>query len=235
MFQDCFSISILHLLAQTDITKSFKPNPLKTCVWDKCPLPACILSNFLYEYLAPKKVPIDVSFLTKNYKAFGIYNPHDIDCGDFLRSVLNVVAKNETHLTNNIKEMCFTHLEWKFECSKCLRFMTMAIKDYVIKIKVNQEKSLGKLLEDFIYHKTCPCGQQFKMKPTAKHLGKYLFLEIDRTVYLSMYIFIRLLDKYNSNLPCNNIQKFKTKHKLCTQIFCVMKFGYGFFFYFTQA
>ena len=103
-FQDCFSISILHLLAQTDITKSFKPNPLKTCVWDKCPLPACILSNFLYEYLAPKKVPIDVSFLTKNYKAFGIYNPHDIDCGDFLRSVLNVVAKNETHLTNNIKE-----------------------------------------------------------------------------------------------------------------------------------
>ena len=80
---DCFSISILHLLAQTDLAKSFK-----SCDKTSCSSASCLLAQFFSEYLLPKKVPLEVVTLAKNYRAFGLNTIQDTDCGDFLRGAL---------------------------------------------------------------------------------------------------------------------------------------------------
>ena len=53
-------------------------------------------------------------------------------------------------------------------------------------ISVKQEKSLDNLLHDFLKTKSCPCGQLCEVEPTIKKIGKYVFLEIDRTVVSGM-------------------------------------------------
>ena len=91
-------------------------------------------------------------------------------------------------LENDVENLCFNYIEWKFECPKCQRFMTMALKDFVLKISVKQEKSLDNLLQDFLNTKSCPCGQMCSVEPTIKKMGKYVFLEIDRTVFSGRYL-----------------------------------------------
>lgn len=118
----------------------------------------------------------------QNYRAFGLEAIHDVDCGDFLRGLLFETGSDLSHNPNEVKELAFLHLEWKFECPKCHRFMTMSLKDYVMKIKVSQEKSLEKLIHDFTETKACPCGQVSKVAPTVKKLSKYIFIEIDRSI-----------------------------------------------------
>ena len=185
MFQDCFSISVLHLLAQTDLAKSFK-----SCDKISCRSASCLLGQFFSEYLLPKKVPLEVGTLAKNYQAFGLNTIQDIDCGDFLRGALRHAAYKEKCLENDVENLCFNWIEWKFECPKCKRFMTMALKDFVLKISVKQEKSLDNLLHDFLNTKSCPCGQMCMVEPTIKKMGKYVFLEIDRTVVSGRFNFI---------------------------------------------
>ena len=181
MFQDCFSISVLHLLAQTDLAKSFK-----SCDKTGCSSASCLLAQFFSEYLIPKKVPLEVETLAKNYCAFGLNTIQDTDCGDFLRGALRHASSKDKCLENDAENLCFNYIEWKFECPKCLRFMTMALKDFVLKISVKQEKSLDNLLHDFLKTKSCPCGQLCEVEPTIKKIGKYVFLEIDRTVVSGM-------------------------------------------------
>lgn len=181
---DCFSISVLHLLAQTDFAKIVKPCPIKSCV-----SPVCLLGQFFSNYMCPKDVPLDITRITKNYHKFGLRTIQEIDCGDFLRGLLSNVAKDQVHMPNEIHENSFFNVDWKFECPNCRRYMTMTLKDYCVKIKVSQENALAQLLEDFLYTKSCPCGQYCRIEPTVKHLGKYLFLEIDRAVYSGKKIF----------------------------------------------
>ena len=96
------------------------------------------------------------------------------------------IGEDKTHYPNKTKEKCFIWLEWKFECPGCHRFLTMQVKDYVLKIKVPEEKSLEKLLEDYLNCKKCAsCGKLCEVEPRVKNLGPNLFLEIDRSILIN--------------------------------------------------
>ena len=112
---------------------------------------------------------------------------HDIDCGDFLRGVLFEIGQDSNHNTNTIKENTFAFLQWKFECISCKRYITMQLKDYVIKISVIDEKPLDALLDEFFKTKRCRCGAKNDVEPEVKMSGSYLFLEIDRTIAISKF------------------------------------------------
>lgn len=182
--QDCFSISVLHLLAQMDLFRDLKP--LKKHA--KCTKAYCLMVNFMNEYSNGQRYQLEPLSIVKNYASFGLDSIHDtIDVGDFLRGALFEIgsdASNDEHYKDtSVRNMTFVHLEWKFECEKCQRFLTMNVKDYVLKLKISEEKSLEKILEDFFFKKKCPCGKICcHLKPNVKSKGKYVFLEIDRTV-----------------------------------------------------
>lgn len=175
--QDCFSISILHLLAQTEIIENLVTNHD-----ENCKKASCLMANFMSQYLGNVTKIIKPDLIVKNYKSFGLEAIYDTDVGDFLRGVLHKIGEN--HLEQNqVKNQAFIWIEWKFECPSCQRFLTMNVKDYVLKVKVPEEKPLEKLLEDYLRVKKCPCGKLCKIgEPRVKNIGKYLFLEIDRSI-----------------------------------------------------
>ena len=74
-FQDCFSISTLHLLAQTEIARDLKPLNQHL----DCTSASCLISNFMTEYTDMKnRSGIDPQAIVKNYSAFGLQAIHDI-------------------------------------------------------------------------------------------------------------------------------------------------------------
>ena len=178
---DCFSISILHLIAQTEIAQDLlafikESNPIDNHS-------ASLAGKMLTEYLTTKQLLIDADIIFKNYKKFGLLSINDADCGDFLRGFLKTIAEDKPNYPNDLATKCGVWLEWKFECSQCNRFLTIRAKDYVLKLKVSEEKSLNDLLKDFLNSKTCRCGKVNAVTPTVKNIGQYIFLEIDRNVY----------------------------------------------------
>ena len=176
---DCFSISILHLLAQTEIAEELQ----KLGHQSDSISPSSLSSKLFSEYLNTKKLMIDADLIVKNYKTFGLDAVHDLDCGDFLRGFLKAVGEDKSCSPNELTQKCRIWLEWKFECNQCHRFLAMHVKDYVLKLRVPEEKSLHDLLNEFIHTKVCRCGKVNNISPVIKNAGKYLFLEIDRTVY----------------------------------------------------
>ena len=172
---------MLHLLAQTDLAIDLRG--LKK--HGKCRVPSCLIGNFMSEYTSTKKLNIEPESIVKNYNAYGLQAIHDIDCGDFLRGLLYEIGEDKEHNPNQVKNQTLVSLEWKFECSNCNRFLTINVKDYVLKISISEEKSLEKLIEEFLQVKKCPCGNTCKVNPKVKQLGKYLYLEIDRSVVIA--------------------------------------------------
>ena len=63
IFQDCFSISTLHLLAQTDVGRDLRPlNEHLECTFG-----SCLISNFMSEYVEGKKTQLDPNAIVQNY------------------------------------------------------------------------------------------------------------------------------------------------------------------------
>ncbi len=168
------------------------------------------MTQFMEKYHQDKISIIHPDLVVKNYQSFGLENIHDVDCGDFLRKLLHEMAKESEHLetTPKVKENAFIHIEWKFECPSCNRFLSMQIKDYVLKIQIWDEKCLEELLQDLLYRKKCPCGQLCKVEPSLKHLGQYLFIEVDRALISS-----------GKNLAFSRIFSLVKKHNFFEWIF----------------
>lgn len=187
------------------------------------------------EYTSGRKVNIEPESIVKNYSSFGLEAIHDVDCGDFLRGALFEISKDQNCSTNNVKNLAFVSLEWKFECSKCNRYMTMSLKDFVVKIKVAQEASLKDLLKTFLHTKTCPCGQSCEVPPGVKHLGKYIFLEIDRSIYVGKYSFFEQVCSLKIWL-CSGYYNFLEglNSDFCLGILCFFLFMFIFIFSFIQ-
>ena len=188
---DCFSISVLHLIAQTDLAQdliSFVKDTKPDC--DEHP--ASLAGKMLTEYLTTRQLLIDADLIVKNYRKFGLSSINGADCGDFLRGFLKTISEDKPHFPNDFLTKCGIWLEWKFECSQCHRFLTVRAKDYVLKLKVPEEKSLNDLLKDFLNSKTCRCGKVNPVSPIVKNIGQYVFLEIDRTIYSGEKLLIKL-------------------------------------------
>ncbi len=89
--QDCFSISVLHLLAQTELAEILSSTQEKDENHDSdCKLACCLLANFFKAYRNGSKLLLDPISIMSNYAAFGLegQSVHEVDCGDFLRSAL---------------------------------------------------------------------------------------------------------------------------------------------------
>ena len=206
--QDCFSISILHLLAQTDLIK-------RAANHDDCKSSSCIFASFLATYapLGKKRVaPFTPVSITSNYSSFGI-DPESIgtlDCGDFLRECLNWICQDrKEHWEDGSWMSLFSlSLDWKFECLFCRRYIVTSYKDFVLKVDGSREASLDQHLDSFLTKRTCLCGHQNTVSPTVKTSGKYVFIEINRSIEdsaaddicdskdLSLYS-LRLKNSYN--------------------------------------
>merc|ERR1719414_1261761 len=82
----------------------------------------------------------------------------------------------------DIKDLFQLSIEWKFECESCHRFIVINLKEYVLKIDGSMEGSLDDLLQKFLHNKVCRCGKECNVEPRVKLQGKYLFIEIDRSI-----------------------------------------------------
>ena len=66
--QDCFSISVLHLLAQTEFASDLKVLENH----EECSVGTCLLSNFMSRYVGGKWNRLDANRIFANYVAFGL-------------------------------------------------------------------------------------------------------------------------------------------------------------------
>jgi len=106
----------------------------------------------------------------------------------------------------DIKHSFYISIEWKFECESCHRYMVSNMKEYVLKIDGSKEGSLADLLQKFLHYKVCSCGNKCEVEPNVKHHGKYLFIEIDRSVDSNQPILIDS-PQYLQNKGCDSSSK----------------------------
>ncbi|TRY68420.1 hypothetical protein TCAL_02502 [Tigriopus californicus] len=175
--QDCFAISVLHLLAQTDLGQRLDP---PTHHRHQCTVASCVLGHFLQDY-AKGSAGLDAVRVFQNYAHFEVSHL-PVDCGDFLRGALNQCAASpaEHRGSMDLDPAFKMFLQWKFECDNCQRFVVSSCKEYVLKINGSQSGSLSELLNKFLHERVCRCGALCQVYPAVKQAGQYIFVEIDR-------------------------------------------------------
>ena len=177
--QDCFAISVLHLLAQTEIPKHLEAISHHS----KCAEPSCLLAHFFDRYRKSQKRSLSILEIAQNYKNFGI-DDQPVDCGDFLRSCLACLSKGTPEHGGNgqeLRSLFSVALQWKFECDGCKRFMVMSMEDQVLRVDGSRGGSFEELLNNFLHETKCRCGQKCRVYPGVKSSGKYLFVEVNRS------------------------------------------------------
>ena len=183
---DCFSISSLHLLAQTGLADLMR-EPLEGHT--ECPQACCILASFFSLYKTAKSTT--AQRISQNYASFGIESL-PLDCATFLRLMLDTVGRSrpDDHLSLDapaIRALFEVSLQWKYECSECKRFCVVNLRDCVLTLDGSRESTFGDLLEKFVRLKACPsCGYVCPVFVVGEfnlhHSGEFLLFEIDRTI-----------------------------------------------------
>ena len=176
--EDCFAISVLHLLAQTELGEKVE---VLEDHFGKCKDAKCLLSFFFQQYSNHKRKSVSLGHLAQNFSSFGV-NELPVDVAEFLRGALeNCASSNHKSNDLDIKDSFQVRLQWKFECENCKRFMVMSMKDYVLKIPGSTPDSLKNLLQNFLYRKACgSCKSLNVVDPNVLSAGKTLFVEVDR-------------------------------------------------------
>jgi hypothetical protein len=149
---DCFAISVLHLLGQTELPDRLAPIDHHS----NCLVASCLAAHFFSKYRSHRTIKGQSIF--DNYPSFGV-SELPVDCGDFLRSALESISRSSSeHLAseeNMVKKLFLVCLQWKFECPKCNRFSVMNLQDYVMRIDGSKEGTFQELLNNFLHKKIC--------------------------------------------------------------------------------
>jgi len=174
--KNCYILSVLHLLAQTNLPRLLK----------KCETPgnctthgSCLLSDFFTQYencstFYPHRI-------IENFRSFGVVEFPFVLIDlirVFLQSAVTSTSINQEN--SQIANEYRTIVEWKFECQACHRFVKTRLKDFVLKIHANEPNSFESHLKDFLCNKICTCGASCKIEPNIKQAGDFIFVEVDR-------------------------------------------------------
>jgi len=176
--KNCYILSVLHLLAQTNL-----PNLLKNCEpSNNCHAHgACLLADFFKQY--EKCATFYPHRVIENFASFGV-KEFSFVLVDLIRLFLKSAAADTSTVDQEnlqISNEYRTILEWKFECKSCHRFVKTRLEDFVIQIKVNEANSFEGHLKEFLVNKTCSCGEICASEPHIKQAGDFIFIEVDRS------------------------------------------------------
>ncbi len=184
--QDCFIVSVIHLLAQTDLLEVMG-GPVQS--HQDCPEGSCMLSYLLdqvwtsgneavksrYENVlsssrqyqnGTRRAPgLSVARISSNMSRFGV-DSAAADVGDFLRAALHTAATATADHgardgEKSVADLFTLSLIWRFECGSCNRFTHSSYRDNVLRLDGGRagEASLQQMLDTFLNKKRCHCGQ----------------------------------------------------------------------------
>lgn len=175
--KNCYILSVLHLLAQTNLPHLLK----KSVIHENCETHGtCILSNFFKQY--ENCATFYPHQLIENFASFGVME-FSFVLIDLIRLFLQSAAVGTAANQENL-QICNeyrTIVEWKFECQSCHRFVKTRLEDFVLKIHANEPNSFESHLKDFLFNKICSCGTRCKTEPHIKQAGDFIFVEVDRS------------------------------------------------------
>jgi len=169
--KQCHILAALHLISQTDLSQLSSLCNNINCLEH----PACLLHQFFLQYF--QETPFYPHYIIENAFVFGVnsWPSNSLHLSRILRLFIDSAPKS-------LRNLFLTTIEWKFECQNCQRFVKAQNEDILLKLEAPEVKSLEHQLDSFLQTRKCTCGAKSPADFKIKRAGKWLLLEVDRTL-----------------------------------------------------